>query len=78
MVFMLCVFILGSDNDSQNEELSLNSVKNIFNEVSNAINIPLNFQIDTKTYINDESGKYLKVIFIILNAYNINKLFIYL
>lgn len=72
-IFILCVFILESDDNLLNEDASLNSVKNILNEVSYAINIPLNYQIDTETCINDESGKYLKIIFIILSVHNKKK-----
>lgn len=75
---MLCVFILESDDGLLNEESSLNPVKNILNEISYAINIPLNYQIDTETCINDESGKYLKVIFIILNVHSKETFFILL
>lgn len=77
-VTILCVIILGSDDYLPNEESSLNSVKNTLSEVYKLINIPLKYHIETETSNHDESGKYLKVIFIIYNVHNVKILYMYL
>jgi len=48
-------FFLGTDNDSLNEENSLESVKSIFTEIKNFVEIP---QINTEDNSGDESGNY--------------------
>lgn len=49
------IFILGTDNDSLNEDNSLESVKGIFTEIKNSIGIP---QINNEDNSDDESGNY--------------------
>lgn len=50
------IFFLGTDNDSLNEDNSLESVKGIFTEIKNSIGIP---QINNEDNSGDESGNYI-------------------
>lgn len=70
-VFIFFFFILGSDNNLQNEEYSLNAVKDIFSKINDTICIPMNYKTSNNICINDESGKYFKIIFTTHNVYNV-------